>query len=393
MAVSKGVRAPKGGGSLTNRNGTWTLRRSVMVDGVQKRVYTTYPDQASARAAQNRFVPATAGDTITVAEWLTRWSDDLCAELVRNARESYAATIEGNINRYLIPLLGSHKLSALKPADVDRAWATMLQGDPPLSRPLSPKTVANAKSVLTRALRAAERDELVHRNVSTLSEPPKAHRGDDSGTAKAKAKAKTFTLDQTIKLNRWLFANLDKTVWALPTLVALELGARRGETLGLDWSDLDHHGSIRIERQFVRVSREGPKQYELRVLKTGAGKRTVGIRPALLEVLIAALKRTHRSQIGAAMFTDANGVRLNPDSLSNWFNDTCRQLGLPATGIHSVRHTHISIITEEGGVPIREAGTRAGHASNASTEKYRNTTRADDARSVAAWDRLMSLHG
>ena len=51
------------------------------------------------------------------------------------------------------------------------------------ARPLARKTATNARSVLRQALKAAERDELVVRNVAALSDLPALHQGDDSDTA------------------------------------------------------------------------------------------------------------------------------------------------------------------------------------------------------------------
>lgn len=383
--VNGRIRSERGLGAITQRGDSWVWRRSVFIDGRRKWIWDRYPAEAAARAAQAAAKPATPGDALTVGEWLTRWSEQHVVALDRVGREAYAETIDGNIRRYLIPLLGHIRLCALTPADADDAWVRMLTGVG-FNRPLSRKTTINARSVLRNGLRAAQRARLISDNAAQLSDLPQLHRGDKSETAAAKTASKTLTLDDARTLTRWLYAHLDDYVWALPTLTALELGARRGEVTGLNWPDIDTTtGAITIKRQYARVSRRGPKQYELRVLKTGASDREVTASPRLIAALATARRAQEVRPIDDGVFVDAAGTRLNPDSWGNWYSKTMRSLNLPARGLHALRHTHASILSEELGIPEREVGARLGHASPATTAKYRGHTRATDQRSANAW--------
>src|SRR5215471_7417088 len=113
----------------------------------------------------------TVGDALE--DWLAHGVDGLSARTVTLYR--------GTIVKALNEELGAVKLTELTAGDVQAALAAMA------SR-LSTRTLQIAHNVLVRAIRQAERDDLVARNVAALVKPPK---GQGAGRP-----SKSLTLEQ-----------------------------------------------------------------------------------------------------------------------------------------------------------------------------------------------------
>lgn len=134
------------------------------------------------------------------------------------------------------------------------------------AEPLSPRSVQYAMTVLRLALKKAERWELVSRNVASLVEV-KRPRTDPS-------KVFAYSVQETRQL---LGAASGDRLEALYVLVAL-LGLRRGEALGLRWSDVDlDRATLRVEQTVIRVVGEGLVVNPLP--KTRTSRRTISLRP------------------------------------------------------------------------------------------------------------------
>jgi integrase len=162
----------------------------------------------------------------TVAQFLERWLEDAVKPSVRPlTHEQYRQ----HVKLYLAPLLGHHRLDKLAPQHVRQLISQKLEDS------LSPRTVQLSLVILRRALGQAVKDDLVGRNVAKLVDSPRWKRPEikpwESGEAGQFLDA--------VKGERLEGAYL----------VALSLGLRRGEVLGLRWSDID------LEAKTVTISR------------------------------------------------------------------------------------------------------------------------------------------
>ena len=91
----------------------------------------------------------------------------------------------GTIAKALREELGSVRLTDLTAADVQKALTS-------IASRVSTRTVQIAHNVLVRAIRQAERDDLVGRNVAALVKPPKGQR--------VGRPSKSLTLEQAVSL-------------------------------------------------------------------------------------------------------------------------------------------------------------------------------------------------
>lgn len=137
-------------------------------------------------------------------------------------------------------------------------------------------------------------------------------------------------------------------------LLAVTSGLRRGELLGLKWSDIDKKNSkISVTRQVTNAGRNEP-------LKTKASYRTIHIPKRTIEALCA-LESTSKSEY---VFECGN---ISCHSWLGYFTMTTRklmkQLHFPEDcSLHSLRHYHATYLLSKG-VSIKIVSKRLGHSS------------------------------
>ena len=156
--------------------------------------------------------------------------------------------------------------------------------------------------------------------------------------------------------------------------VALALGLRQSEALGLRWSDVDlEEGSLSIQRIIQRVNSE----YRFFDPKTPRSRRTLA-RPG---PIITTLRSHHSRQLeerlwmggaceGAArgylVFSDEFGEPLSGDHVTRRFQRLVRLAGLPPMRYHDLRHGAASLMAAQG-APVRVAMEILGHAQISTT--------------------------
>src|SRR5262245_23982234 len=147
------------------------------------------------------------------------------------------------VRNVIVPALGQHTLTKLQPLHIQGFYTDLLAKGRKNGRGgLSPTTVRHVHGVLREALQHAVRWQLLGRNVADAVEPPK----------KAWQEVQVPKEDDI----RRLLKGADGTPLHLPVLVALTTGLRRGELLGLRWSDVD----LKQWAISVRLSVEQTKQ-------------------------------------------------------------------------------------------------------------------------------------
>lgn len=177
------------------------------------------------------------GRAPTLAEWMAEYLDVICERLVLSEKLAprTLADYRSKTRNWILPLLGKHRLDRLTPEHLDTAYAAMLRHG------LSPSTVLKVHRILSRALRIAVRRGRISRNVATLIDAPAA----------AASEIEPLTLDEARRILNVAAIMRNGTRW----LVALALGIRQGEALGLRWSyvNLDT-GEIRAWFQIQRIT-------------------------------------------------------------------------------------------------------------------------------------------
>lgn len=161
----------------------------------------------------------------------------------------------------------------------------------------------------------------------------------------------------------------------LTFLLAIYTGMRRGEILGLKWSDID------FTKKIIRVNRSlayNPKVgYKFTQGKTKNSKRHIPIPEFVLNVL-----KSHREMqdtwielVGELyhnqdlVICTNSGTEQNPQNLIRVMKRIIKKADVRVIRFHDIRHTHASILISEG-VDIVKISNRLGHANPKITLEY-----------------------
>ncbi len=306
----------------------------------------------------------------TLAQFFTKWLEDTIAP---NRRAKTYRSYEQMARCHILPMLGRIQLARLEPQQV-QALLTQKQAEG-----LSPRTVAYIRAILRQALNRALKWGLVARNVATLVDPPTVEQ------------FKIRPLNPT-QAGQLLEAARGDRLEALYR-VALSLGLRQGEALGLRWEDVDLEGRV----LHVRVALQAVKgKLELVEPKTDNARRTLPLPAALAASLKVhrARQLEERLKAGGAwqdwglVFTTRNGTPIHPRNLVRAFHALLQRAGMEAMRFHDLRHSCLSLLAAQG-IPARMAMEIAGHSDIRLTQNV-YTHVYDDAKRQAAdvMDRL-----
>jgi len=297
---------------------------------------------------------------LTVRAYLeTEW---LPAVAPPNLRQSTWSSYSGELRRHVFPTLGSAQLQNLRPSHLNRLYAELLASGRRDGRGgLSPRTVRYIHTVIRKALSDAVRWGLLERNPADLADPPRRN------TERQRRMMKTWSSEQLAQFLDHASTDRLYPAWHL----AATTGMRRGEVLGLRWSDLElPTGTLAVRQTYVSI--DGSAQ--ISSPKTSKSRRSVDVDDDTVSVLAQweAAQNEERRQWGAAwdehglVFTRENGSPIPPDGFTKRFRQLAEQAGLPILRLHDLRHTHASLLLQAGVNP-KVVSERLGHHSTAFT--------------------------
>lgn len=274
-----------------------------------------------------------------LADWLENW---VRPSVKPKTFSSYSDTVR----LHLVPSLGRIVLAKLTPQHVQAMMNDRLASG------LSPRTVSYIRSVLSIALARAVKLGLVHRNVVALVDRPNV----------ARHEVRPLTVEQSRAL---LAAAQDHRLGALFS-VALALGFRKGEGLGLRWQDVDFDaGTIaisgalqRIGGSLVRTETKNNASRRMLSVPTVAMKALREHRVRQMEERLAAGERWRDSGL---VFTTTIGTPLDPRNVLRHFSRVLSAAGIAHVRFHDLRHSCATLLLAQG-VPARVVQDILGHS-------------------------------
>lgn len=418
----EGTRAPNGAGSIyySEADGKWHGRVIVGVkdDGTPDRRHVQRKTEAEVvKAVQALIAARDSGDVLapgkppTVAGWLTTWIEDI---VPRTAKPSTLAGYRTNVYKHLIPGLGAHRMHRTKPDHFEKLYSKIEQSG------LSMYTVLQVH----RTARAAW-NEAIRRGVVKPPNPvslAKWGRLDEE-------EREPFEPDE---IRRIIAAALRRRN-GVRFVIALALGNRQGEALGIKWERLNgRRKSLRFPKQLQRgrwlhgcddprvcaaahhktepcpqpcsrhkraesckpcpldcvgharhcAKRHGGGLVEVSV-KSRAGKREI-ILPALLWDMIDAHKKVQDAERefagtvwseGGWMFTQPDGKPIDPKADRAEWREVLAEAGVREARLHDARHTAATVLALLEVAP-REAMDFMGWSSDAMRLRYQHVTDA-----------------
>ncbi|GLW00289.1 tyrosine-type recombinase/integrase [Streptomyces lavendulae] len=393
----KRTRQPNGRSSIyQGSDGKWHGRVTVGIrdDGTPDRRHVERKTRAEVTAAVRELEKQRDAKTVrkpgkgwTVRTWLTHWVENVAPLAVNdNTMVGYRVAVR----KHLIPGLGAHRLDRLKPEHIETFYAKM-QADGSKAA-----TAHQVHRTFRTALNEAVRRGHLGKNPVQLAKAPKT--GD--------YEVEPYSVQEVQRLLSAAQRHRNSARWA----VALALGLRQGEVLGLTWDDVDLEGGFLV----VRRSRHRP-QYahgcaepcgrkaagycpqrrrtnpELATTKSRAGRRAVGLPDQLVDLLRNHLKAQEKERAAAKrwqenrlVFPDEHGR--SPSHRRDWaeWKALLAEANVRDGRLHDARHTAATVLLILG-VPERAVMGLMGWSTTAMAARYQHmvdAVRTDIARQV-----------
>jgi len=318
-----------------------------------------FATQKECQAAMNKLLVAVeqhsyaAPTKASVREYLVKeWLPAVKSTIRPSTYNSYVQHVECHV----APHIGSVKLQKLSGSQVNALYAKLAEtGRKDGKSGLSPMTIHHVHSCLHKACKDAVRWGHISRNPLDAADPPRK-KGDGS------KEMQTWSKEQ---LRAFLEAMAGERLYALWHTIAMT-GMRRGEAIGLRWSDVDlENARLSVRRALIPINRE----VVVSEPKTAKGRRVVALDPGTVEVLKGQAARQLDEQDAqddawvetGLVFAQENGAALDPESVSRYFRQAVKQSLLPQIRLHDLRHTHATLALQAGIHP-KVVSERLGHA-------------------------------
>lgn len=280
---------------------------------------------------------------LTLGAFLDVWLAEVAEPSVRHW--TYTG-YEVHVRLHLKPTLGRLALDRVEPAHIQRLLNDKVKSG------LSPKTVRYIRGTLRTALSHAVRWGYISRNPAAVIDGPRVE----------PYEAQAFSVHESRK---FLDAIKGDRLEALYS-VALTIGLRQGEALGLRWQDIDLQlGTLQVTKQLQRINGE----FQLVEPKTKRSRRIL----ALPGIAVRHLQEHHsRQQAERArsavkgndwglVFTTTEGRPLDGTVVSHQFHRILDRAGLPQRRFHDLRHSCATLL-EAQNVSARVAMEILGHS-------------------------------
>lgn len=422
----QGTRSPNGASSVYHgSDGYWHGRVTVGIrdDGKPDRRHIQRKMEADVIRAvrkierdRDRGEVRKPGRTWSVEQWLRHWLDHIAAPTVRYKTLTYYRTA---VAKYLVPNIGAHALDKLEPEHVERMYARLRHEGTGAS------TIQQIHRTLRAALNEAERRRRLTRNPMPSVKGPSVSTSEIEPLTADEAQAILATARESRSCARWA--------------VALSLGLRQGEALGLQWPDIAieyHHGcgnrtpcgkpraedcparqptgTLTVRRAIQRQSwqhgcettpcgrkrgAECPARHSGGLVivepKSRAGRRMVSLPAPLASALLAhrLVQDEEREQAaelwheGRWVFTQPNGRPIDPRADYAEWKALLKAAGVREARLHDARHTAATMLLVLN-VPSRVVMDLMGWSQVSMTQRYQHVP--DSLRRDAA-DRLGRL--
>ena len=233
-------------------------------------------------------------------------------------------------------------------------------------KPLSQKTILEHHRLLSAMLHRAVYWQLIVSNPAEHVQPPKT----------SKPLRRHYDEEQT----KILVDNLQKLKgnqikYRTAILLDIFTGARLGELVGLEWNDIDlKNGIININKSSQYLSE---KEVFTKAPKTESSIRDVAI-PDFIVSLLEEYKLWYDEQKAIVgdfwhesnrLFVQDDDKPIHPSTISKWFEQFVKKIGLPVINFHGLRHTNATLLISQQ-VDVATVSARLGHAQITTTYNF-----------------------
>lgn len=251
-------------------------------------------------------------------------------------------------------------------------------------QPLSGQTILHYHRLISVILQTAVEWQYIPANAAERVKPPKAESNE------------AVYLDDKQAIRLLELMEDQPIYYRTAVTVLLFTGMRRGELMGLVWSDIDFdNNTITIQRSLQYLPDMGVFTSDT---KTKSSRRVIKA-PATaiqsLKIYRTWQKRTFMSigqqwKESGCVFVTQNGTPMHPDTLTSWFGSFIKTTDLPQIHIHSLRHTNATLQIANGVAVTTVAGTLGHSTANTTTKVYAHAIQSAAAASAEMMDNLLN---
>lgn len=279
---------------------------------------------------------------IMFKDFINNWLDTYCNY---NLKETTIRGYKSYINNYIIPRLGNYYIAELKPVHLQNfIYDTLENGRIKCNKPLNPKTVIQAVRVISKCLNSAVKLQLIPFNPASYVDLPR------------KKRYKYNWLNTKEEIQEFINSFSDTSLH-LPVMLAVLLGLRRGEVLGLRWEDINFcKKTIYINRTVING---------VNGVKIDTPKTEKSVRVLLLPDVLVNILYDIRGKNGY-IFTYGDGSLINPASFSRKYIEYRDRKDLKKVRFQDLRHSNASFLYSQN-VDIKKIQERLGHSTISTT--------------------------
>ena len=351
-------------GSIIRRGDKFSIVIDVGRDAFGKRKQRWFSGYNSYKEAENELprilVKIQDGELIdnnpiTLGKFATDWLEHKIKydKIADTTRAGYTNII----NKHIIPTMGTLKMQEIKPYNLQKYFESKLTNK---DNPLSVFTLNNHHRVLKSIFIYAEDMGIVEKNPMNKVKVPKDK----------KTETRVLTIDESQRLLDIVQHN---DFLKMPVSLALLLGLRRGECLGLSWDKVDFNNKlITIDQNLEYID----KKLIFKEPKTLKSNRKIAITDSVVTLLKEhkkwQLEMTMRSggvwknEYNLVCTRKTDGSPVTPHVLSTCFKKFLTKNQLPEIRFHDLRHTNATIMLAAN-ISAKVAGNRLGHSNTSIT--------------------------
>ena len=342
-------------GSVKKRGNTWTytvdIGRDPLTGRRKQKVKGGFTRQKDAQAAlrkilteldENRYVePSKETFSSYLENWFTHYQ--------KRIKDTTVSSRKYLMDKHLIKEnpFSNKELAKITTQDIDAFYNLKLE------QGYSTSTIRKIHQMLNQSFNQAIKWGKIPNNPVINADPPSVK----------KEEMKIWSFDEI-----HLFLQRCKNErHYLTFLLAIHTGMRRGEILGLKWSDIDFENKvIQVQRSLSHIPSKG---YVLTTPKTKKSIRSVPITTMIVNELRLHQKKQEEwkerlgeyfSDQGLVICTETGSFQ-DPRNVLRVMKRIIEEANVTPIRFHDLRHTHASILLSEG-VDVVRVSARLGHA-------------------------------
>lgn len=263
-------------------------------------------------------------------------------------------------------------------------------------------TLSKIAVALKQILKQAVKDDILSKNPCDSVDAPKRKKSDVGQALDKKGVEKLICALDAYESQDYPLESAERqratSNMAHVTAVRLMLfaGLRRGEALGLSWSDIDFdNASLTVSHSVDKVTRE------LKEPKTQTSKRQISLDAGTMSNLVRwkNMQRKYLNHLGieqgreTPVLTNEAGVRMEANNLARWWRGFREDNGFDGLRLHDLRHTHATLLVSSG-LNLKAVSSRMGHSSIGITmDLYAHAQREDDIKAASIMGEIIAPSG